>query len=97
MTWEDADSELDISDEAQDARRAAMAERLLLAGVETVSELSPFYGRAILFDGQPAIVIYEVDGRFSARYDADGRRPWGATADIVDADGVLTYASPECV
>lgn len=87
---------LDTSDEAQDARRAAMATRLAAAGVDTVSELSPFHGRAITYDGVAGTVIYvhDTEDRFAADL-LDSRRVWGATSALVDAGGLLTFTTPE--
>lgn len=90
------DAPLDDSEAAQAPRRAAMATRLAAAGVETVSELSPFHGRAITYDGVAGTVIYvhDAEDRFAADL-LDGRRAWGATSEIVDADGLLTFTNAE--
>lgn len=87
---------LDTSDDAQDARRAAMATRLADAGVVTVSELSPFHGRAIVYDGVAGAVVYvhDTEDRFAADL-LDGRRAWGVTSALVDADGLLTFTNAE--
>ena len=47
----------DTSDDAQEARIAAMAERLAAADAATASELSPLCGRAIVVDGVAAWCI----------------------------------------
>lgn len=90
------DTPLDTSEEAQAPRRAAMLARLQQAEVETVSELSPLHERAIIYDGVAGAVIYihDTEDRFAADL-IDGRRVWGTTSELVDADGLLTFTNVE--
>lgn len=81
----------DTSDEAQAARQEAMAGRMADADAETVSELSPLYGRAIVVDGVAGIVTYvhDTEDRASAEL-LDTRRVWFHTSQVHDDGSMLT-------
>ena len=85
----------DTSDEAQAARQEAMAERMADAAAETVSELSPLFGRAIVVDGVAGIVAYVHDTEDRASADLlDTRRVWFRTS-LVQDDGAMLTATTE--
>jgi len=85
----------DTSDEAQEARIAAMADRMAAADATTVSELSPLCGRAIVVDGVAGIVTYVHDTEDRASADLlDTRRVWFRTS-LVQDDGTMLTATTE--
>lgn len=88
---------LDTSEPAQAARRAAMQARLSEAGVHTVSELSPLFGKTVTYDGVAGRICY-VDnaGEWFGCDLEDGRRPYGRIAQLEDAgDGAFAFTTPE--
>jgi hypothetical protein len=92
----DEQKPLDTSEPAQAARRQAMQARLAEAKVGSVSELSPLFGKPIAYDGVAGTICYVDDKgeRFACDL-SDGRRPWGSTAGLVEADGAFTFTTPK--
>ena len=85
----------DTSDEAQEARIAAMAERMAAVDATTASELSPLCGRAIVVDGVAGIVTYVHDTEDRASADLlDTRRVWFHPSQAHD-DGAMLTATTE--